>query len=206
MAKKNPEIDTYILKSADFAQPILIRLRELVHKACPEVEESIKWSMPFFDYKGPLCNMASFKQHAVFGFWKAKLMSDPTKYLQERSIDGGNSMGHFGQLTSVKDLPPDKVILELIKQAKKLNEEGIKVPAKPKTDTKELVVPSYFTNALRKNKKALATFNAFSYSNKKEYVTWIEEAKTETTREKRLETSIEWMADGKIRNWKYLKK
>lgn len=206
MGKRNPKIDAYIKKSAPFAQPILERLRELVHKACPEVEESVKWSMPFFDYKGPLCNMASFKQHAVFGFWKGKLIKDTKGYLQDRAIDGGNSMGHLGRLTSLKDLPPDKVILDFIKQAKKLNEDGIKVEPKPKPEAKEIEAPTDLIALLKTNKKAKATFDGFSYSNKKEYITWIKEAKTEATRLKRLETAVEWMAEGKIRNWKYLKK
>lgn len=206
MAKKNPKIDAYILKSADFAVPILMHLRDLIHRGCPEVEETIKWGMPFFDYKGPFCSMASFKQHAVFGFWKAKLLKDPKKYLQERSSEGGSAMGHLGRITSMKDLPPDKVILDFIKQAKKINDEGIKVPAKPKVEKKELEVPAYFTNALKKNKKAFATFNEFSYSHKKEYVEWVTEAKTEATRDKRMETAIDWMEEGKGRNWKYSKK
>src|SRR5688572_33194820 len=97
MAKKNPKVDAYIIRSADFALPILVHLRELVHKACPEVEETIKWGMPSFDYKGPFCSMASFKAHAVFGFWKAPLLKDPKKFLQARSADGGSAMGHFGR-------------------------------------------------------------------------------------------------------------
>ena len=204
MRKK--EIDAYIKKSAPFALPILEHLRELVHTACPDVKESIKWGMPFFDYQGPLCNMAAFKQHAVFGFWKGKLLQDPKNYLQERSTEGGTAMGHLGRLTSVKDLPSDKVLIAFIKQAAKLNEEGIKLEPKPKSEKKELVIPAYFKAALKTNKKAQDVFDAFSNSNKKEYVTWVTEAKTETTRAKRLETAIEWMAEGKIRNWKYLKK
>jgi uncharacterized protein YdeI (YjbR/CyaY-like superfamily) len=206
MGKRDSKIDAYIEKCAPFAQPILEHLRELVHKACPEVEESVKWSMPFFDYKGPLCNMAAFKQHAVFGFWKGKLIKDTKGYLQDRAIDGGNSMGHLGRLTSIKDLPSDKVILDFIKQAKKLNDDGVKVASKPKPEIKELETPKDLIALLKTNKKAKATFDGFSYSNKKEYITWITEAKTEATRIKRLETAVEWMAEGKIRNWKYLKK
>ena len=206
MGNFNKQLDAYVAKSADFAKPILEHLRELVHKACPEVQETIKWGMPFFDYEGPLCNMAAFKQHAVFGFWKGKLLQDPKNYLQERSTEGGTAMGHMGRLTSLKDLPPDKIIIDFIKQAMKLNEEGIKLPAKPKTTPKPLDVPPYFLSALKKNKKALTVFNAFPYSHKKEYVQWITEAKTETTRAKRMETAIEWIAEGKHRNWKYMKK
>ncbi len=206
MGKRSPRVDAYIAKAADFAKPILEQLRELVHKACPDAEEIIKWGMPSFDYKGPFCLMASFKQHAVFDFWKGNLLKDPKKYLQPRSADGGNAMGFFGRLISVKDIPPKKIMLDFIKQAKKLNDDGVKLPPKAKITIKELVVPPYFTKALKSNKKALATFNAFSPGNKKEYITWVVEAKTKTTREKRLETALEWLAEGKIRNWKYVRK
>ena len=206
MGKRNPRVDAYIARSVDFAKPILEHLRELVHKACPNAEETIKWGMPSFDYKGSFCSMASFKQHAVFSFWKGNLLKDPKKYLQARSADGGNAMGFFGRMTSVKDIPPNTVMLDFIKQAKKLNDEGVKLPSKPKTTIIELVAPPYFTKALKSNKKAMATFSTFTPSNKKEYVTWVFEAKTEATRKKRLETALEWMTEGKIRNWKYVKK
>ena len=203
---KDKRIDTYIKKAQPFAQPILTHLRELVHKACPEVEETIKWGMPSFDYKGPFCHMASFKQHCVFGFWKDKLIEDKHGFLQVRSSEGGEAMGNLGRITSPEDLPADKIMLDYIKQAKKLNDEGVKLPAKPAKEKKELEIPDYFINALKRNKKAFETFNNFSYSHKKEYLQWITEAKTEATREKRITTAIEWMTEGKGRNWKYEKK
>jgi uncharacterized protein YdeI (YjbR/CyaY-like superfamily) len=206
MANIDPRIDEYINKAQPFARPILEHIRMLVHKACPEVQETIKWGMPSFEYKGPFVGMAAFKAHAVFGFWKAKLIKDPKNYLSDRSADGGEAMGHGGRLTKVSDLPPDKAMLDFIKQAKKLNDEGVKLPPKEKKPKAPLKVPPYFVTALKKNKKALNTFENFSYSNKKEYVQWITEAKTEATREQRLETAVEWMAEGKVRNWKYLRK
>ncbi|MEK7263939.1 MAG: YdeI/OmpD-associated family protein [Bacteroidota bacterium] len=205
ITKLSPLVDKYIAKSADFAKPILEHLRELVHKGCPEAIETIKWGFPSFDYKGPLCSMAAFKEHSVFGFWKSVLLSDPKKHLQERSNQGGDAMGNLGRITSLKDLPPDKIILDFIKQAKKLNDDGIKLPAKPKKEKTELVIPDYFMSEVKKNKKSLATFEGFSYSNKKEYVEWVTEAKTEETRNKRMATTVEWLAEGKVRNWKYVK-
>jgi len=202
MATKEKKIDAYIAKSADFAKPILNHIRELVHKTCPDVEEKMKWSMPFFDYKGEmLCHMAAFKQHAVMSFWKASLMKDPVLMENAKSEV---SMGHLGRLTSLKDFPADKKIIAWIKEAMALNDEGIKLPAKPKAATKkELVVPDYFMKAISKHKKALQTFEAFPYSHKKEYVEWITEAKTEDTRNKRIASAIEMMTEGKSRNWKY---
>jgi uncharacterized protein YdeI (YjbR/CyaY-like superfamily) len=205
MIKKEKAIDAYIARSADFAKPILLHIRELVHKACPDVEEKIKWGMPFFDYKGEmLCHMASFKQHAVMGFWKASLMKDPVLVENAKSE---TAMGHLGRITSLKDMPSDKKITAWIKEAMGLNDKGIKLPSKPKpADKKELAVPDYFTKALAKNKKAKQVFENFAPSHRKEYLMWITEAKTEETRNKRMETALEWMAEGKSRLWKYEKK
>ena len=205
MGKKDKRVDAYIAKSADFAKPILKHLRELIHKGCPDVEETIKWGFASFDYKGTFCSLAAFKQHATFGFWKHALLKDPKGYLGERFNQGGEAMGNLGRITSVKQLPPDSAIVDLVRQAAKLNDDGIKLPPKPKKPQTPLVIPPYFIAALKKNKKAFTVFENFSYSCKKEYLQWITEAKTEETREKRLKTAVEWIAEGKIRNWKYLK-
>jgi uncharacterized protein YdeI (YjbR/CyaY-like superfamily) len=203
--KKEKRIDDYINKSANFAKPVLLHFRNLVHEMCPAVQEKIKWGFPHFDYMGEMmCSMASFKQHAVFGFWKAALMKDPVLIERAKSEV---SMGHLGRITSLRDLPSDKKIIAWIREAMQLNEQGIKVPSKPKTaDKKELAVPDYFLKALGKHKKALQTFEAFSYSHKKEHVQWIDEAKTEETKNKRMAQAIEMMAEGKSRNWKYASK
>jgi uncharacterized protein YdeI (YjbR/CyaY-like superfamily) len=204
MGKKDPRIDEYIAKSADFAKPILKHFRELVHKTCPDVQEKIKWSFAHFDYKeGPMCHMASFKQHCAIGFWKASLMKDADKLMGMAKTE--EAMGHMGRITSLKDLPKDSVLVKYIKEGMKLNEQGIKVSTKKTTEKKELEIPEYFTKAIAKNKKALKTFEGFNYTNKKEYVLWITEAKTEETRNSRLKNAIEWMSEGKIRNWKYIK-
>ena len=198
MPNKDPRIDAYIEKSADFAKPIMTHLRKLIHKASPKITENIKWSMPAFEYKGLVCGFAAFKQHCTFGFWKESLLKKG-EFSTEKT-----AMGSFGRITSKKDLPPDDVIIKLVQQAVELNEKGIKVEKKkPSAAKKELVVPEYLTAALKKNKAAQKTFEAFPYSCKKEYVEWITEAKTEPTREKRLATTIEWLSEGKRRNWKY---
>jgi len=202
--KKNPQVDAYIAKAQPYATPILNHIRELVHAACPEVEEKMKWSFPHFDYKGEMmCSMAAFKNHAVFGFWKAKLMKD--KSLQSMA-ESESAMGHSGKLTSLKDLPSDKKFTAWVKEAMKLNEEGKKLPSKEKKPVKLLQAPGYLEKALKKNKKAQAAFDAFPPSHRNEYIAWFEEAKTEETRNKRLAQGIEWMAEGKSRNWKYMKK
>ncbi len=201
---KDKRIDAYIANAQPFAQPILSHLRELIHAACPGVEETMKWSFPHFMYNGAiLCSMASFKQHMAFGFWKASIMDDPHGIL---TITEREAMGHMGQIRSLKDLPKDKILKDYIKQAARLNEQGIKVEKVKPAPKKELEVPDYFLKAIKKNKAAHKTFEAFSTTNKREYVEWITEAKSDDTREKRLAQSVEWMAEGKIRNWKYLKK
>ena len=192
----DPRVDEYIAKSAEFAQPILIHLREVIHAACPEVKETIKWSMPNFDYHGIMCNMAAFKQHCAFGFWKAELL------LADEDDKGKEAMGQFGRITSVKDLPSKKVLTAYVKKAMKLNEAGVKV-AKPKAAPRELAVPDYFIAALEANPAAYEVFNNFSTSAKREYCEWLTEAKTEATRDKRMAQAVEWIAEGKKRNWKY---
>jgi uncharacterized protein YdeI (YjbR/CyaY-like superfamily) len=206
MGKKDKRIDAYIAKAQPFAKPILNHLRELVHEACPDVEESIKWSFASFDFKGPLCSMAAFKQHVAFGFWKMKLLNDPDNVLQPMKSEGGTAMGNLGRITSLSDLPPDKIIVSFIKQAAELNETGVKLPTQRRAPKKEIKPPSYFLHALKRDKRASQTFDAFSPSHKREYLEWITEAKTEATREKRLKQAIEWMAEGKPRNWKYMRK
>lgn len=205
MGKRDERIDAYIEKSADFAKPILRHLRELVHRGCPQVKETMKWSFPHFDYRGGiLCSMASFKRHCAFGFRKASLLSDSDKLLAQSR----EAMGQMGQIKSLDDLPPDDVLIGYIKEAARLNEENVKLPSgrAQTSGKKEIVVPDYVSEALRQNRKAHETFENFSYSNKKEYVQWITEAKTAETRDKRLATAIQWLNEGKSRNWKYERK
>lgn len=208
MAKKDKRIDEYIKKAQPFAQPILKHLRKLIHENCPEVTETVKWGMPCFDYKGPFCSMASFKQHAVFGFWKYKLMKDPKNYLGSIKADGGEAMGNMGRITSLKDLPSDKIIGGFIKQAIKLNDEGVKLDKtiKNPVNQKNSTPTAEFSRALKANKKAWKVWEEWTPGKKKEYVDWLREAKTEETRTKRMHTAVEWIAEGKIRNWKYIKK
>jgi uncharacterized protein YdeI (YjbR/CyaY-like superfamily) len=194
MGKKDPRVDAYIKNAQPFARPILKHLRKLVHTGCPDVEETIKWRMPFFNHKGPICFMASFKAHAVFGFWKGKLL-----FGKEHE----DAMGHFGRLTSIKDLPSDKKLIGYIKKAAELNERGVQKRRTPRGKQK-LTVPSDLKAALKKNPKAKKTFDDFSYSHKKEYVEWITDAKRAETRQRRLKTAIQWIAQGKPQNWKYL--
>ena len=194
MVKKDPRIDGYIRKAQPFARPILKHLREMVHAGCPDCEETIKWNSPFFGYKGPVCFMASFKQHAVFGLWKGQLLFGK---------ENKGAMGHFGRLMSIKDLPPEKQLISYIKKAAELNERGIQ-RQRPARGKQRVTVPGDLKAALAKNAKARKAFESFSYSHKKEYVDWITDAKREETRKKRLRTTIQWLSKGKPQNWKYL--
>jgi uncharacterized protein YdeI (YjbR/CyaY-like superfamily) len=204
MGKKDKRVDAYIEKSADFAKPVLKHLRELVHKTCPTTEETMKWSFPHFDYKGNMmCSMASFKQHCAFGFWKASVMSNGKALVAKAKTE--EAMGHLGKITSLKDLPSDKILKAYIKEAMKLNDEGVKLPSREKKPFKETAIPAYFKTALAKNKKAKEHFEKFPPGQKKEYIVWITGAKTEETKLSRMKTAIEWISEGKIRNWKYLR-
>jgi len=204
MKAKDSRVDVYIAKSADFAKPILKHIRKLVHQACPEVQETIKWGFPHFDYKGGLCFMAGFKQHCAFGFWKPSLiegLADETESL------GSEAMGQFGRIASLADLPGDRKMLALIRKATKLNDSGAKPTwSGKKPSTRKIKIPEYFMTALQRDKKAFAVFEQFSPSQKRDYVEWLTEAKNDNTRERRMAQALEWIAEGKSRNWKYMKR
>lgn len=200
MSKLNPEVDQYIEKAAGFAKPILKHLRNLIHTACPEIIEAIKWGCPHFTYKGIVCGMAAFKQHCVFGFSKQALLQDPAGIFKEKDK---HSMGQMGKLTSLSDLPDDTILISYMLEAIALNEAGINLPKKVPTKA-ELTIPTDFNLALTNHAHARRNFDQFSYSNQKEYIDWIMEAKTQATRQRRLDTTIEWLNEGKPRNWKYI--
>lgn len=201
MSVYDPRIDAYIEKSAPFAQPILIHLRELIHKHCPDIEETIKWGFPHFEYGKRLqFNMAAFKQHAAFGFWLGGLMTDPLHILEREKK---NAMGSLGKITTLKDLPSDKIMAQYIKESIKLTHESVKMPKAAKKPAVEMEVPDYFQQALNKNKKAKEAFENFPTSHRKEYLKWITEAKREETRQKRIDQALEWLENGKSRHWKY---
>jgi uncharacterized protein YdeI (YjbR/CyaY-like superfamily) len=204
--KGNPKIDAYIAKAAPFAQPVLTHLRALVHQACPDVEEDIKWGRPFFLHRGTiLCNISAFKQHCAFGFWGAEI----GKVLREEAALHDGAMGSLGRITSVKDLPPDKQLLGYIRQAAAFIDSGLgdnrivvarRVAKAPKLP---LEVPAGFTSALRRDRKAAKAYAALSPSCQREYVEWIASAKRPETRDRRIAQAVEWIAEGKQRNWKY---
>ncbi len=204
MGSRDPRVDAYIAKSADFARPILEHLREVVHAGCPDVEETLKWRMPTFLYKGILAGMGAFQGHCVFGFWKASLFETPPR---GPASTPDHAMGQLGRITSLDELPSDRSLTAWVREAAALNDRGVKKsrPASGRAARKR-PVPAYLATALRGSKKALATFQGFSPSARNEYVEWITDAKTEATRKRRIETAVKWMAEGKSRNWKYERK
>jgi uncharacterized protein YdeI (YjbR/CyaY-like superfamily) len=196
---RDPRIDDYIDRKPEFARPILRLLREAVHAACPEAEETLKWSMPSFLYKGQiLASMAAFKAHATFGFWRGEAVVGETG--AER-----RAMGQFGRIASTADLPPAETLDRLIRRAMALTDEGQR-PRKAKTAPKaDPGVPDDLRLALDGNPVAAATFQTFPASARREYVEWLVEAKRPETRARRLAQALEWMAEGKRRHWKYEK-
>ena len=201
MEQYDPRVDAYIEKAAPFAQPILKHLRQLVHSVSPLLTETMKWGFPFFDYKGSVCQMAAFKEHMGFGFWKQRQLNDPGKLIKEE--DG--TAGSFGKITSLSDLPADEILVDFIKQAMLLNEAGNKKPAVKKETTPKapIEMPADFAGLLGANPKALEVYYNFSPSAKREYLEWIVDAKSDATRQKRMETAIEQISEGKSKNWKY---
>jgi uncharacterized protein YdeI (YjbR/CyaY-like superfamily) len=205
-ATQNPRVDAYLAKVKPFALPIMEHLRDLVHKGCPGAAETIKWSRPFFEYRGViLCNMSAFNEHCSVGFWGEEISA----VLREAGALQNDGMGSLGRITSLKDLPSDKLMLGWIRQAAAFIDSGEytspiaarnKVAKPPKA---ALETPPELTAALKKNKKAATVFSDFSPSCKREYIEWIAEAKRPETRDKRIATAVEWIAEGKQRNWKY---
>lgn len=202
----NPKVDAYIAKARPFAQPILTQIRKAVHTACPTVEETIKWSRPFFEYKGEILgNMSAFKEHCSFGFWGQEMGS----VLKDSGAPRDGAMGSLGRITSLDTLPAEKQLIAWVRHAASSVDKGThispiaarnKVVKAPKP---ALQTPPQFTKALKQNQKARSAFTALSPSCKREYIEWIADAKREETRDKRITTAIEWIASGKQRNWKY---
>ncbi len=197
MPKTDPRVDAYIAKAAPFARPILEHLRELVHRAEPGIEETIKLGMPFFECGGIVCHMAAFKAHCAFGLWRG----GPTAKTGKED----DAMGHFGRIAALADLPKDAAIVKLVRAAVERNRSGEKVAAKPTSRRAPIAMTPEFRAALGRSKPAKATFDGFPPSQQREYLEWITEAKTEATRDKRIATAVEWLAEGKTRMWKYRK-
>ena len=199
----NPKVDAYIAKAQPFAQPILTHIRELAHKACPDVDEEIKWSMPFFVLRGVILgHMAAFKQHCAIGLWGPEMNA----ILNADGLHSEDGMGSLGKITSLEDLPADKKMLGYYRHAAELILAGKRTKSlerTAKTPKAAPKVPAEFTAALKKNKAAAKVFAGFSPSCQREYSDWIVEAKRPETKEKRIAQAIEWIAEGKQRNWKY---
>lgn len=195
----DPRVDAFIAKAQPFAQPILRHVRAVIHEACPDVVETIKWGMPSFEYHGILAGMAAFKAHAAFGFWKGELVTGPTG-------EASNAMWGFGRLTSVKDLPSKPTLRRYVRKAMRLNEAGTKAPPRPRKHPPKAVsvrAPADLTAAINRSARAKRTWASLSPSAKRDYAEWILDAKQAATRVRRVATSVEWLAEGKRRNWKY---
>jgi uncharacterized protein YdeI (YjbR/CyaY-like superfamily) len=204
MGTRDPRIDTYIATAAPFARPILERIRDTVHATCPDVEETMKWRMPFFMYRGMLCNMAAFRKHCAFGLWKGALI------FGDDTSASSDAMGQFGRIESLDDLPSRAILAGYIRKAMRLNEEGVskakpRVAAKRPAKKKAVAIPNDLQFALRRNAAARAAFTKLTPSQQRDYIEWLTEAKREVTRKRRLETAVEWISEGQTRNWKYIR-
>jgi uncharacterized protein YdeI (YjbR/CyaY-like superfamily) len=197
MGTRDPRVDAYIAGKAEFARPVMTHFRKLVHEADPAVTETLKWGHPAFMHDGIVCGMAAFKEHCAFHFWKGSMIVDRTGTTAEKA------MGQFGRVTRIADLPAKSVLKRYVREAVRLNEEGIKPERSRRPARKPLPVPDDLAGALRRHRAARETFERLSPSQKRDYIEWITEAKREATRATRLATTLEWLAQGKHRNWKY---
>jgi uncharacterized protein YdeI (YjbR/CyaY-like superfamily) len=192
--KTDPRIDAYIAAAPDYARPVLLELRKRVHAACPGVAETWKWRTPSFEYEGLLGGMAAFKKYCSFGFWKEPLLRDDAEL--------AGVVERCGRMTSVDDLPGKTAFAKVLQRAVQLNKDGVVVP-RGKTAKKAIAPHPDFARALAASKAATKVFAAFSPSAQREYLEWIADAKQDATRARRIDQAIEWIADGKHRNWKY---
>ncbi|MBA2687415.1 MAG: YdeI/OmpD-associated family protein [Gemmatimonadaceae bacterium] len=201
MPRTDPRVTAYIKKQQPFAQPILRYLREVVHEAVPECEETLKWGAPAYMHHGIVCITAGFKKHTAIVLWKGPLI------LNTKGKRADEAWGDYGRVTTIDDLPARSTLIKYLRAAAKLNEDGVKIPARKKpVKGRPVEVPEVLAKALKKNKKARETFEAFSPSHRREYTEWISEAKRDETREKRLANTIEWLEQGKPRQWKYVER
>jgi uncharacterized protein YdeI (YjbR/CyaY-like superfamily) len=199
MGKRDPRIDAYIREAAPFARPVLSHLRRIVHDAAPGIEETLKWRFPHFVQGGIVCSMAAFKAHCSFGFWKGR------EVIGSELAQGEDAMGQFGRITRIEDLPPADVLAGWVRKAVELNARGTAPrPAAARRPARPVVVPEPLQRALAGNRRARETFDSMSPSQRREYAEWIADAKQEATRERRIRTALEWIAEGKPRNWKYM--
>ena len=200
---QDARVDAYLAKAAPFAQPILVHLRTLVHKACPEVEETIKWGFPFFMYRGiVLANMSAFKGHCSFGLCGPEIRA----VLVKDGFSPSNSASSFRRITRVEDLPKNKTLVGYVRQAAGFIASGERTTSMPRPKKKPkaaIEMPPEFSAALKKSKAATKVFADFSPSCKREYIEWVAEAKHPETRERRIEQALKWIAKGKSRNWRY---
>ncbi len=197
MAKRNPKVDSYINKAQPFAKPILKKWRSVIHKACPKVIEEIKWGAPFYLYQDRvLCATMGFKKHCALVFWKAALIT------KQNGAKAKADLKHLRRISLLEELPADRDLMAYLRLAMHFNEPTTQLPPREKRSA-PVKIPSELAQALQANPKAKAVFEAFTPSKRKDYIFWIAAAKTDATRESRLEAAIDWISQGKSRNWKY---
>jgi uncharacterized protein YdeI (YjbR/CyaY-like superfamily) len=192
---RDPRVDAYIAKAQPFAQAILSHVRGRVHAAVPDAEETLKWSAPAYTLDGKILLItAAFKAHAALNFWRGQ---------EIRSGATDEGMGQFGKLRSVEDLPPDDELDALIRTAAELAKSA---PAPRKTKHAPKPAPEMhpeFAAALDRAPKAKSALDSFPPSARRDYLEWVADAKQDATRQKRIASAIEWLGEGKRRNWKY---
>lgn len=196
MPTHDPRIDAYIARAAPFAQPILTHLRALVHRALPQAEETIKWGMPHFTVAGKnVSGFAAFKAHCAFVIHGDDRQGEPE----------GEGMGGYGKIAALTDLPDDKELEAKVREAaQRVATRGTALKPRARRAPKpEIPMPEDFAAALAGLPAAKTCYDGFSPAQRREYLEWITTARQAATREKRIAQAVEWLAEGKRRNWKY---
>lgn len=182
------QIDEYIAGKEAWARPFLTKLRQLVLTANPKMEQEWKWKAPAFTHHGIVCLLWGFKAHVSLTFSDGNLLDDPNQVFDDC---GGNEHNRALKLRA-GDTIPEKQIVAWVKSACEINEKGLKPKAKqaaPKA--KAVTVSADFDKALKKNKAVKEFFDSLSPSCKRAYTEWVDEAKREETKLKRIAKGIE---------------
>jgi hypothetical protein len=187
------QINQYMAELPEWQRRMLVRLRQLIHEAAPEVEEAWRWDKPHFDNAGIMVGLCAFKEHVAVWFHKGALLKDTKKLFEATARTEEKGMRAYKLHEG--DKINEAAFLDLVKQAVAVNDKGTKLrEAKP--TKKALVVPEDLEQVLRKDPTAWANWEAFPVGHRRAYVEWVTDARQEETRKRRIAQSLEKIREG----------
>ncbi|MCB0792148.1 MAG: DUF1801 domain-containing protein [Flavobacteriales bacterium] len=195
-------INSHIAEQDEWKRRLMVRLRQLIHQVDPGIEETWRWNGPHFDRNGIMLGMSAHKTCVSIWFHKGALLKDPRRLFEPLEKDEAKGMRVYKLKES--DAIDEKAFTELVKQAVKLNEDGVKL-SEAKPARKTLVVPPELESVLKKDQHAMTNWEGFSYSKKKDYIEWVTDAKREETRKRRIAQAFQLIRDGLALNERYEK-